>query len=146
MLLLLLEPFPNLCARVWAVGVIMLGMRYGLYGAMPSCCVCARVWAVRYNQFHDQLVLTSSSDFRVILNRLVTLSSEPSGHFLDDDQEDSDCPNNSEGAYVPVFTVQLTFSATLQWRLLCLFMSVVTTMAIHLADRLLMSVCAHITA
>lgn len=44
---------------------------------------------MRYNHFHDQLVLTSSSDSRVILNNIVSLSSEPFGHLDDEDEEDS---------------------------------------------------------
>jgi WD40 repeat protein len=35
------------------------------------------VWAVRYNSFHDQLVLTCSSDNRVVLSSVASLSSEP---------------------------------------------------------------------
>ena len=46
------------------------------------------MWAVRYNHFHDQLVLTSSSDSRVVLNNVGSISSEPYGHLLDDDMED----------------------------------------------------------
>ncbi|KAL5016610.1 hypothetical protein ScPMuIL_006199 [Solemya velum] len=45
------------------------------------------VWSVRYNHFHDQLILTSSSDSRVILNNVVTLSSEPFGHLADSEEE-----------------------------------------------------------
>ena len=46
---------------------------------------------MRFNHFHDQLVLTSSSDSRVILNNVVTLSSEPYGHLVEqDDDSDSD--------------------------------------------------------
>ena len=47
-----------------------------------------RVWSVRYNHFHDQLILTSSSDSRVILNNIVSLSSEPFGHLDEEDEED----------------------------------------------------------
>ena len=43
---------------------------------------------MRYNHFHDQLVLTSSSDSRVILNNIVSLSSEPFGHLDDEDEGD----------------------------------------------------------
>ena len=43
---------------------------------------------MRYNHFHDQLVLTSSSDSRVILNNIVSLSSEPFGHLDDADEEE----------------------------------------------------------
>ncbi|XP_071836526.1 EARP-interacting protein homolog isoform X2 [Apostichopus japonicus] len=45
------------------------------------------VWSVRYNQFHDQLVLTSSSDSRVILTNTSSISSEPCGQL--DDEKDS---------------------------------------------------------
>ncbi|XP_071807807.1 EARP-interacting protein homolog [Asterias amurensis] len=53
------------------------------------------VWSVRYNQFHDQLVLTSSSDSRVILTNASSISSEPFGH-LDDEEDDSDKEEGSE--------------------------------------------------
>uniref|UniRef100_A0A8C5YEH2 EARP and GARP complex-interacting protein 1 n=1 Tax=Microcebus murinus TaxID=30608 RepID=A0A8C5YEH2_MICMU len=43
------------------------------------------VWNVRYNHSHDQLVLTGSSDSRVILSNMVSISSEPFGHLVDDD-------------------------------------------------------------
>ncbi|KAI1285906.1 WD repeat-containing protein DWA2 [Halotydeus destructor] len=45
------------------------------------------IWSVRYNQFHDQLVLTCSSDSRVVLNRVTSLASQPFGHLLDDEDE-----------------------------------------------------------
>ena len=48
-----------------------------------------RVWSVRYNHFHDQLILSSSSDSRVTLLSIPSLSSEPYGH-LDDDEENED--------------------------------------------------------
>ena len=50
-------------------------------------CGC-RVWSVRYNHFHDQLLLSSSSDSRVILNNIVSLSSEPFGHLDEEEEED----------------------------------------------------------
>ncbi|KAK6618734.1 hypothetical protein RUM43_013125 [Polyplax serrata] len=43
------------------------------------------VWAVRYNHFHDQLVLTSSSDSQVILICVAGISSEPAGHVITGD-------------------------------------------------------------
>uniref|UniRef100_T1J083 Trifunctional enzyme subunit beta, mitochondrial n=1 Tax=Strigamia maritima TaxID=126957 RepID=T1J083_STRMM len=43
---------------------------------------------IRYNHFHDQLVLTSSSDSRVILSSIVSISSEPFGHLLEDEADD----------------------------------------------------------
>ncbi|CAG2158895.1 unnamed protein product [Oppiella nova] len=48
------------------------------------------VWSVRYNLFHDQLVLTSSSDSRVVLIRAVSVASQPFGHLLEDEMADED--------------------------------------------------------
>ena len=39
----------------------------------------SRVWSSRYNRFHDQLIVTSSSDTRVMLFNIASLSSEPYG-------------------------------------------------------------------
>lgn len=36
---------------------------------------------MRYNHFHDQLVLTSSSDARLVLTSVASISSEPDGHL-----------------------------------------------------------------
>ncbi|XP_034243168.1 EARP-interacting protein homolog isoform X2 [Thrips palmi] len=48
------------------------------------------VWAVRYNHFHDQLVLTSSSDARLVLTSVASISSEPDGHLgAPEDEVDS---------------------------------------------------------
>lgn len=46
------------------------------------------VWCIRYNPFHDQLVLTSSSDSRVTLLRVSTIASQPFGHLVDADDEE----------------------------------------------------------
>ncbi|XP_066999676.1 EARP-interacting protein homolog [Anabrus simplex] len=48
------------------------------------------VWSIRYNHFHDQLVLTSSSDFRVILTCMASISSEPYTHGGDEDLNESE--------------------------------------------------------
>ena len=48
-------------------------------------CVVFRVWSIRYNHFHDQLVLTSSSDSQVILTSIASISSEPIFHMVDDE-------------------------------------------------------------
>lgn len=40
------------------------------------------VWSIRINRFHDQLVLTSSSDSSVILCSVASISSEPFGHVV----------------------------------------------------------------
>lgn len=40
------------------------------------------VWSIRINRFHDQLVLTSSSDSRVMLCSTASISSEPFNHMV----------------------------------------------------------------
>ncbi|XP_071954533.1 EARP and GARP complex-interacting protein 1-like [Antedon mediterranea] len=59
------------------------------------------VWSVRYNHFHDQLVLTSSSDSRVTLNNVSSISSEPFGHHEEDD-DDSDIEDSNRKPLEPV--------------------------------------------
>ena len=55
-----------------------------------------RVWSVRYNSFHDQLLLTCSSDNRVVLSSIPSLSSEPyRTTILDDDTNTKDDLNKS---------------------------------------------------
>lgn len=51
------------------------------------------VWNIRINRFHDQLVLTSSSDSRVILCSIASISSEPFGHLVSDE------PSENEESY-----------------------------------------------
>ena len=79
-----------------------------------------RIWSIRYNQFHDQLLLTSSSDSRVILTNLTSISSEPYGHLVDDDDDGDDvkekCVNyignmTADNSLVQLFT-NLTFGET----------------------------------
>lgn len=43
------------------------------------------MWSVRYNAFHDQLILTCSSDNRVVLSSIPSLSSEPFKTIIDDE-------------------------------------------------------------
>ena len=45
------------------------------------------IWSVKYNAFHDQLLLTSSSDGHVVLSCMTSISSEPYGHIVDDEEE-----------------------------------------------------------
>ena len=45
-----------------------------------------RIWSIRFNHFHDQLVLSSSSDSRVILTNTTSISSEPFGHLAEEDE------------------------------------------------------------
>ena len=48
-----------------------------------------RVWSVSYNHFHDQLVLSSSSDSRVMLFKIMSISSEPFGQYEEIEDEES---------------------------------------------------------
>nr|CAH0100734.1 unnamed protein product [Daphnia galeata] len=48
------------------------------------------VWQVRYNVFHDQLVLTAGSDARVVLTSAASLSSEPFGKLMSDDKDNDE--------------------------------------------------------
>jgi EARP and GARP complex-interacting protein 1 len=43
------------------------------------------IWQVKYNKFHDQLVLTCSSDNQVILSSVPSISSEPFRSIIDDE-------------------------------------------------------------
>ena len=45
---------------------------------------------MRYNVFHDQLVLTSGSDARVVLTSVASLSSEPFGKLLADERDNDE--------------------------------------------------------
>jgi len=45
------------------------------------------VWSVRYNTYHDQLVLSAGSDSKVVLSSIASLSSEPYGALVDEDAE-----------------------------------------------------------
>ena len=47
------------------------------------------VWSVRFNSFHDQLLLSAGSDSRVVLSSLASLSSEPYGALLEPDESGS---------------------------------------------------------
>lgn len=51
---------------------------------------------MRYNSFHDQLILTCSSDNRVVLSSIPSLSSEPFKTVIDDEQLDQKPPTSEE--------------------------------------------------
>lgn len=51
-----------------------------------------RIWSVQYNLFHDQLVLTASSDSQVVLTRMVSIASEPLRH-IEEDENGYECHN-----------------------------------------------------
>jgi len=48
------------------------------------------VWSARYNQFHDQLVLSAGSDSRVVLSNMASLSSDLYGDIEVEDEEDEE--------------------------------------------------------
>ena len=52
------------------------------------------VWSTRFNPFHDQLMLSCGSDSRVILYNKSSISSEPFGRVVDD-EDDSDIETSS---------------------------------------------------
>ena len=43
---------------------------------------------MQYNLFHDQLVLSTSSDSQVVLSRLPSIASEPLRHIDPDEEEE----------------------------------------------------------
>lgn len=64
------------------------------------------VWSIRYNQFHDQLVLTSSSDSRVILTRIASLASQTLGQLLDEEDSGESVSKQSNLADAVVATYE----------------------------------------
>lgn len=46
------------------------------------------IWSIRYNPFHDQLVLSAGSDARVVLMRAQSVASDPYGNIAGDDEGD----------------------------------------------------------
>lgn len=53
-----------------------------------------RVWSVRFNHFHDQLLLTASSDARVLLSSAASVSSENTNDISISDENETD--NNKQ--------------------------------------------------
>ena len=56
------------------------------------------IWSIEYNDFHDQLVLTSSSDSRVMLTNVASISSEPFGCSVEDDDSDQEASGEVDDA------------------------------------------------
>lgn len=54
------------------------------------------LWSIRYNPFHDQLVLSAGGDSRVALMRAQSIASEPFGQLTDLDNEHEDDNENEE--------------------------------------------------
>ncbi|XP_066938476.1 EARP-interacting protein homolog isoform X2 [Macrobrachium rosenbergii] len=64
------------------------------------------VWSVRYNASYDQLVLTCSSDQRVILSNLPSIASQPFGTMVDQEEtnkEEKDKPEGSEEGVIQIY-------------------------------------------
>jgi WD40 repeat protein len=51
------------------------------------------VWTARFNHYHDQLILTSSSDFQVGLSNAGSISSVLYAQLDEDDEDDEDGAN-----------------------------------------------------
>lgn len=63
------------------------------------------VWSVRYNASYDQLVLTCSSDQRVILSNLPSIASQPFGTMIDQEEnkEEKEKPDGSEEGVIQIY-------------------------------------------
>lgn len=57
-----------------------------IYTSFPS----SRIWSVAFNKFHDQLLLSSSSDNLVNLQSVVSISSAAYGAYEDEEDDDED--------------------------------------------------------
>jgi len=68
------------------------------------------VWSVRYNSFHDQLLLSSGSDSRVVVASLASLSSEPCGHLVEGEEG-----SRLEDGLVQVWTEHEDSVYTAEW-------------------------------
>lgn len=53
------------------------------------------IWSIRYNPFHDQLVLSAGSDARVALMRVQSVASEPFGQIADNDDDIDEFPDEA---------------------------------------------------
>merc|ERR1711874_90141 len=74
------------------------------------------VWSVRYNTFHDQLLLSSSSDSHVVLSCLASLSSEPYGHLVEEEEEEEKEKDEVlEDGVISVFTDHEDSVYTAEW-------------------------------
>lgn len=62
------------------------------------------IWSIRYNPFHDQLVLSAGGDARVALMRAQSVASEPYGQIVadvEDDEDPSDTAQDNSVENVP---------------------------------------------
>ena len=73
------------------------------------------VWSTRYNSYHDQLVLSAGSDSRVVMTSLASLSSEPYGAIIDEDQEADGKRAQLEDGIISVWTDHEDSVYTAEW-------------------------------
>merc|ERR1712025_371796 len=73
------------------------------------------VWSTRYNSYHDQLVLSAGSDSRVLMTSLASLSSEPYGAIIDEDQEADGKRPQLEDGIISVWTDHEDSVYTAEW-------------------------------
>lgn len=69
-----------------------------------------RVWSVAYNKFHDQLVLTSSSDCQVNLQSIVSISTGADykyGETSDAEEEDTDKDDDAQEQTHPEYVTPM---------------------------------------
>ena len=76
----------------------MLRARPWPAGAEQGLWLLRRVWSLAYNPFHDQLVLTSGSDARVVLASAASLSSDIYARLADGADPDASGSESSSSA------------------------------------------------
>nr|CAD7446410.1 unnamed protein product [Timema bartmani]CAD7463673.1 unnamed protein product [Timema tahoe] len=73
------------------------------------------VWSIRYNHFHDQLVLTSSSDSQVILTSVASISSEPLTNILDSDENQREQKDKLEDGVLATYDEHEDSVYSVEW-------------------------------
>jgi len=73
------------------------------------------VWSTRYNSYHDQLVLSSGSDSRVVMSSLASVSSEPYGAMLEENEENQTKRAQLEDGVISVWTDHEDSVYTAEW-------------------------------
>nr|CAD7600888.1 unnamed protein product [Timema genevievae] len=73
------------------------------------------VWSIRYNHFHDQLVLTSSSDSQVILTSVASISSEPLTNIVDSDENQREQKDKLEDGVLATYDEHEDSVYSVEW-------------------------------
>ena len=58
------------------------------------------MWSVRFNASYDQLVVTCSSDQRVILSNLPSIASQPFGTLIDQEESETEKAEKEKSVYM----------------------------------------------